>query len=174
MKKMLLLVVLVLMLSTIWAESVILNDGRILEGEIVGKKGDSIYLSSKGYTYLLSRDIVNQIKNNGNLTITKITYKKKDFMKNGVDITQLTPLGKLENAIIYDKPLVKKELNVLMPAKLTKQNINEMNEREFQLYLTQLQVNEMTEIRKTHWKVWGASIGVSVAISAIILLTAGK
>lgn len=96
MKKMFLMVVVVLMFSCLLAESVILNDGRTLKGEIVGKRRDSIYLQSEVDLYLLTRDIVKQIKNDGNLTITKLTYKKKDFLNKGVDITQLTPLPELE------------------------------------------------------------------------------
>jgi len=173
MKKMLLLFVLLLIFSSAFTELVILNDGRTLQGEIVGKKGDSIYLRSNGNVYLLSRDSVYQIKNNGNLTITKLTFKKKDFEKDGVDIAQLTPLEKCE-IVTYGKPIVKKDKSVFMPAKLTKQNIEEMSEREFQLYLTQLQVNEMTEIRKTNWKIWGTSVGISVVGTVIMLLVAGN
>lgn len=105
MKKMLMLVVLMLVLSSVFAESVILNDGRILKGEIVGKKGDSIYLRSEGNIYLLPRDLVKQVKNDGNQSITKLTYKKKDFVKDSVDISQLTPLGEREEMVSYDKPV---------------------------------------------------------------------
>jgi len=174
MKKMLMLVMLLLIVSSVFAESVILNDGRTLKGEIVGKKGDSIYLRSDGNIYLLTRSLVKQIKNDGNLTITKLTYKKKDFMDDGVDVTQLTPIGELEETVTYSKPGAKNGKSFFMPASLPEQNINEMTEREFQLYLTQLQVNEINGIRKTQWKIWGTSIVISVAGSVIILLVAGN
>ena len=119
MKKMLMLLVLMLMFSSIFAESVILNDGRILKGEIVGKKSDSIYFRSEGNIYLLTRDLVKQIKNDGNLTITKLTYKKKDYVKDGVDITQLIPLGEREEEVTYGKPVA----NNMHPTHKTKMNL---------------------------------------------------
>ena len=102
MKKMLMLVVLVFMFSSVFAESVILNDGRILKGEIVGKNGDVIFFRSEGNTYFLTRDLVKQIKNDGGLTITKLTYKKNNFMENNIDVTQIIPIGEREEPITYD------------------------------------------------------------------------
>ncbi len=119
MKKMLMLLVLMLMFSSIFAELVILNDGRILKGEIVGKKSDSIYLRSEGNIYLLTRDLVKKIKNDGNLTITKLTYKKKDFVKDDVDISQLTPIGEREEAITYGKSVS----NDMQPTHKAKMNL---------------------------------------------------
>jgi len=92
------------MLSTVWAETVILNDGRTLKGEIVGKEGDSIYFLSGGDLYLLTSDLIKQIKNDGNLTITKITFKKKDFINDDVDVTQLTPLPEIK-VINFSQPI---------------------------------------------------------------------
>ncbi|MDA3813292.1 MAG: hypothetical protein PF570_03470 [Candidatus Cloacimonetes bacterium] len=121
MKKMFMLIVLMLVFSSVFAESVILNDGRTLKGEVVGKKGGSIYLSSEGNIYLLTRDLVKQIKNDGNLTITKITYKKKDFVNDGVDITQLTPIGKREEVAGYDIPVAH---IIQQPTHKTKMNLH--------------------------------------------------
>ncbi len=75
-----------MIVSSIFAESVIFNDGRILKGEIVGKKGDSIYLMSKGTIYLIIRNIVMQIRNDRNQSITKLIYHKKNFTNDGVDL----------------------------------------------------------------------------------------
>lgn len=84
MRKMLTLIVLFLMFTIIWGESVILNDGRTLIGEIVGKKGDNIYLDSEGSIYLIRRDLVQKIKNEGNQPVTRLIYRKKDFKKEGM------------------------------------------------------------------------------------------
>lgn len=81
------------MLSTVWAETVILNDGRTLKGEIVGKKGDSIYLRSEGNIYLLTRKVVEQIKNESNQPITETTYKKENFIQQGVDLNKYSQLA---------------------------------------------------------------------------------
>lgn len=89
MKKMLFFIMLLIMVSAVWGESVILNDGRILQGEIVGKESDHIYLSSDGNIYLIKRNLVNEIKNDGNQPITSIIYRKKDFKKEGINFNSV-------------------------------------------------------------------------------------
>jgi len=121
MKKMLLLVVMLVMVLSVFAETVILNDGRNLKGEIVGKKGDSIYLSSGGSIHLLTRDLVKQIKNDGDLTITKLTYKKKDFMNEGIETAKLTPLSVREN-VNYNEILYPIDQAAMQPKYETKVN----------------------------------------------------
>ncbi len=164
MKKILVMIVLLFMFTIIWGESVILNDGRTLKGEIVGKKSDQIYLNSDGNIYLINRDLVKEIKNEGNQPVTGLIYKKKDFMQNWV--------GSQDVIELISK--TKEDLSLFTPGKLTKDGINEMTDREFQLYLTQLQVNEIHGVRKTMWNIWGTSIGISVAITAIILIVASN
>lgn len=164
MKKMLMLIALLFMFTIVLGESVILNDGRTLKGEIIGKKGDQIYLDSEGNIYLIRRDLVQEIKNEGNQPITGLIYRKKDFMQNWV--------GSQEIIELISK--TKEDLSVFTPGKLTKEGINEMTDREFQLYLTQLQVNEINGVRKTMWSIWGTSFGVSVGLTAIVFLIAGN
>jgi hypothetical protein len=69
----------------VWGESIILKDGRTFKGEIVGKKSDQIYLNSDGNIYLINRNLVKEIKNDGNQGITKLIYRKKDFKKEGMN-----------------------------------------------------------------------------------------
>lgn len=160
MKKMLVFVVLLVMVTVVWSETVILNDRSTLKGEIVGKKGDQIYLDSEGTIYLINRDLVQEIKNEGNQPVTGLIYRKKDFMQNW-DRSQ----GVIE---LISK--TKEDLSVFKPGKLTKEGVNEMTDREFQLYLTQLQVNEVNGVRKTMWSIWGTSIGISIGLGVIAAL----
>ena len=96
MKKVIVLVVMLMIVSSIFAEVVILWDGRLLRGEIVGKKDESIYLASNNNIYLIKLDFIEQIKNDSNQSTIGLVYRKKDFMNDGVETAQLTPLGKRE------------------------------------------------------------------------------
>ncbi len=107
MKKMLTLIMLLIMFTMVWGESVILNDGRTLKGEIVGKKGDSIYLDSEGNIYLLKRDLVKEIKNEGNQPITGLIYRKKDFKKEGMIFDSVIE--------IIPKDQIKKDGSIFIP-----------------------------------------------------------
>lgn len=164
MKKMMLIVVLVLLISTVFAETVILNNGKQLKGEIVGKNEDSIYLLNGAGLKKISFEAIETIKNEGGQPITKKIMRKKVFMN--------AEIGEYEiEEIQYSAPVIMRS-----PAgnlKFERLNIEEMTDREFQLYLTQMQVNELNGIRKTQWKIWGASIGVGVGLTLITMLIAG-
>ena len=129
MKRTFVLVVLLVMITMMFAESVILVDGRTLQGEIVAKKGDTIFLQSDGSIYQLTRNMVKQIKNDGNLGITKLTYKKKDFVREGFDLTNLTPLPIKEE---YDYTQVQYNENLFMQPK----NVTKFNEQKLILGAT--------------------------------------
>lgn len=104
MKRTLIFIMLLVMVSAVWGESVILKDGRTLKGEIVGKKSDQIYLNSEGNIYLINLDLVQEIKNEGNQPITGLIYRKKDFIQKWAksqDVIELIP-----------KDQIKKDLSV--------------------------------------------------------------
>ena len=92
MKKMLIFIMLLIIVTAVWSESVILKDGRTFKGEIVGKKSDQIYLNSDGNIYLINRDLVKEIKNDGNQPVTGLIYKKKDFKKEGMSFDSVIEL----------------------------------------------------------------------------------
>lgn len=99
MKKMLMLIMLLIMFTMVWCESVILKDGRTLKGEIVGKKSDQIYLNSDGNIYLINRNLIKEIKNEGNQPVTWLIFRKKDFKKEGMNfdsVIELIPKSKIK------------------------------------------------------------------------------
>lgn len=84
MKKLLLSSVLLLFIfSTVWAEYVVLKDGRIMEGKLLGRKGSTLYLKQEDEVLAISRDVINNIKNDGNQPITRIFWGREEDLEKG-------------------------------------------------------------------------------------------
>jgi hypothetical protein len=82
MKKLLLSSVLLLFIfSTVWAEYVVLKDGRSLEGKLLGKKGNTVYLEKADEILAIDRSLINNIKNDGNQPIMRIFWGREEDLQ---------------------------------------------------------------------------------------------
>ena len=81
MKKTIFMLVIIVLTSSIFAETIILKDGRNFEGKIVGKNEGYLYLQTDKKIYKINYDGIETIKNNAEQPVTTIFLRKKDFIK---------------------------------------------------------------------------------------------
>lgn len=163
MKKIILISMIMAITVILVSETVELKSGKRLKGEIVGKMEDYLYLQAD-HLYKIAEEDVLSITNNANLPITKVFLRKKDFLN--VNLKD----HKIEEIVGNEIPLKKYDF---MTKKLDEVDIEKMTEREFELYLNEMKVQEINGVRKTMWKIWTTSFLVGAASSIIIILAAG-
>ena len=81
MKKLVFAALMLIMTLSLFGETVILKDGRRITGELVGKQNETIYLQTETELLSITKTQINEIKNDADLPITNLTWKKKDFAK---------------------------------------------------------------------------------------------
>ena len=160
MKKLVVFTVLLIMTFSLFSETVILKDGKQFTGYLDGKQGDVIYLQTDDDLLAISKSAIKEIRNNGNQPVTSLIWKKKDFMNEDLDLENVTTIESNEKTVI----------DLYASDEFLKKDVNQMTDREFAAYLNEKQVTEINGIRKTMWKMWGASIGASIAITIVSLL----
>ena len=161
MKKTIFMLVLIVMMSGIFAETVILKDGQNFTGKLAGKKDGFIYLQkSRNDIYRFRIGDIETIKNDAEQPITTIFLRKKDFLEidkkqaKTIEITKKIPL-KITN---YQGNIG------------TTSDITKMSDREFELYLTNKKVNEINGIRKTMWKIWYTNLIIIIGSGVAMIL----
>ena len=108
MKKTIFMLVIIVLTSSIFAETIILNDGRNFEGKIVGKKDGFIYLQKNEKIFRFFQNNIETIENDSEQPIMTIFMRKKDFMKINPNELNITEIALQKNYIINHKKITKK------------------------------------------------------------------
>ena len=113
MKKQFILLMLLMMTVGLFAEIVILKDGKEISGEIVGKTDDFILFKVGKNIEQINFAIIKSIRNDGNQPITKLWIKHKNFENSSFDLTNIkTSYSKEKNEnFVNDKKQYKTKLN---------------------------------------------------------------
>jgi len=159
------MLVIIVLTSSIFAETIILTDGQNFTGKLVGKKDGFIYLQkNENAIYRFKTGDIETIKNDAEQPVTTIFMRKKDFMN--VDEKQAKTIESTKKIPLKIKNFNNKE-NIETTIDITK-----MSDREFELYLTDKKVNEINGVRKTMWKIWYTSliIGIGGGIAMTLIL----
>lgn len=160
LRKVISAVILMTMFFSIFAYDVEFSDGVKAQCEVVGKKGNAIYLSNENLIYKVEKNDINSIKLDGQ-EFKQMILSKADFIQKTIDTN---------NAIIY-KP--QEKIEVAKPEKIMK--YNDMSEREFQMYLMQQNAialdNHAKALNRTTWTIWGISMGI---ICTLFVISASK
>ena len=120
------------------AETVILNNFKRYEGRLVGKVDNVIYLEMKNNKIKIPKSKIFQIKNNAGATITRITYKKKDFFKSNFS----------KNEFIWIKDLAKFEAELLIIHKQShRRDIEQIESKEKPINPLTLLKSDFTTIK---------------------------
>lgn len=154
MKKLLVLCVMLMMYVVCFCETVTLINETRLEGQIVGKQGDQLFLKVNDNTYLLNKSDIIKIKK-GLRSIKSLTFEKKDWgVSSGTAFQMKETISEISN-----KP------------------IDQMTEREYQLYLAQIQAKAVKDgarkVNRTIWKVFLVNMAIS-AVGVLVISASSK
>ena len=149
MKKMVFLMIMLSVYFFAYGEKVTLSDMSVLKCKIVGKQGDSLFVKLDNCIYSLNiKDIIEIGSRWGKISDKRL--KEKDW---GIN-----------KAIPYQLISISNDVN--------KKKIEQMTEREYQLYLTQIKAKAEKEgsdkISGTIWKVFAAN--TLIMIVAVLVL----
>lgn len=80
MKKLLLSSVLLLFIfSTVWAEYVVLKDGRILEGKLLGRRRTIVYLGKDNEVLAIEQSTIHDILNDDKQSIMSVFWEQDEL-----------------------------------------------------------------------------------------------
>ena len=137
---------------------ILLNNGDVVIGEIVGKVGENIFVLTIEENFTIPRNQINQIKS-GRRTITDMSFNRRDWLSPKATVQSFTPY-------FEDQAFDKNDLSSF--------NIEEMTEREFELYLAQIQADATREsaesTNRTRWHVFWMQYVVALVLAILYLI----
>lgn len=142
MRKIMCMVLLFVLLTNMFAITVVLDDNNSIECEIAGKQNGSLFLYYDGIVYRVSQSNIKSILVNG-ADFKSIEFRRNDWVIDTIDTTKIVDYSP---ARIDLKADIKS--GSLKP-------FETMSEREFQVYLAQMNANVQkennTKLQKTIW-----------------------
>ena len=174
MKKALFTLIMLLTISLAFCEVVTLIDQTVLEGQITGKRGDILYLQVNSETYSINKNDIDKITNGGS-TIKNLIFAKKDWgIETGAPYQLKTMTVDTNEPVIRpdEKERDLDDVKLEVYKEIGKKPIDKMSEREYQLYLAQIQAKALKDnsnkISGTLWGIFTAELVLGVVAGLIM------
>lgn len=165
MKKIFVLLAIIMACLSLYCTKFTLDDYTEIECDIVGKSADTLYIYYNTDLYKISKEKVINISNGGG-NIKVLEFRKDDWQLNRFDIKTAKPFFVTNDVIQIERArqVIEKPKNI---------TIDEMTDREFQVYLAQLNQKALEQhskkITNTLWGIFGTSIGASLVLTLILV-----
>lgn len=111
MNKLIITIILSLLLTSLFSETIILQNGKEISGEIIAKMDDVIYLKVGDTIEQLKFSQIKSIRNDGYQPITKLWIKHANFKNDSIDLTNINTSYMEEEDIVLTNDLNKFTIN---------------------------------------------------------------
>ncbi|MCL1826839.1 MAG: hypothetical protein FWG20_02255 [Candidatus Cloacimonetes bacterium] len=186
--KIIVLCIVLLIVSSIFAEIITLKTGEEIQATIIGKVGERLYIVDENYEEnIVFRNEIESIYS-GNRSVTRMKFLDKDWFDiryNKAAIDELYQKEFEDTSTINLKPIDLHSQHLFVRHDLYTKSVEDMTEREYEIYLKLMNLQVMENqtiamenrakatksISNAMWGIWGASLGIAVVCLIIIAIT---